>query len=351
MGCYRPNKAVQGHYLNGHDTNTGEVREFAKPILWWPDSVASDGARSWCSLEDLRSRRRYKSYMDSFAVHREIYLPCGKCHGCRLVNVRQWSLRMMHQARYSAPNWFITLTYDDKHMPQFGNLQYDHLSKFFKRCRRDFQTPEKPFKYFAVGEYGDRTLRPHYHYAAFDFKISDLRPFKQTKNGWYFTSELLREKWPYGHHIVAPLTWNTACYVAGYVTKKMHGDDIRKIPQPYEVVRELLDEGLDPSDYIEHYTIQRAFQSHGLGVPFYRDHWREIWDLDGCLFKGKYMVQPPRYYYKMLQRDNPDLAEDVAYRRQQRYLDRPALDEKLDRELLYALQVKDLEMQTYVRSL
>lgn len=339
MTCYRPNKAIQGHYLQGYDDD-GVVRDWAKPLIIWPSRVDDDGVRHWPS----QLPRRAQIYRDRFAVARDINLPCGRCHGCRLDNVRQWSLRMMHHARYSTSNYFVTLTYNDQNLPQHSNLRYDDLSKFFKRGRHEFQTETSSFKYFACGEYGDKTLRPHYHFCAFDFKIDDLRPFKRVDRGWYYTSQTLQEKWPYGHSIVVPLTWSTALYTAGYVTKKMHAQNIRSLPQAPDY-----DPEIDAP--IETYTQQRAFQSHGLGVPFYHEHKQEIWDLDACLFKGQYMVKVPRYYYKLLQREDPERAADVLYKRQQKYADTPPLDAERDRELLYALKVKDLEMQTYVRSL
>lgn len=128
---------------------------------------------------------------------------------------------------------------------------------FFVNARHHFQVAGSPFKYFACGEYGDKSLRPHYHFAAFDFVLDDLRPLHGAPRGQYFISESLREVWKYGHVLVAPLEWDSASYIARYVTKKMHGANIRT-KMTYD----------SDTGEIDTYTVERAFQSKGLGLPF-----------------------------------------------------------------------------------
>lgn len=57
---------------------------------------------------------------------------------------------------------FITLTYDDDHLPlspcDAPTLDKRHLQAFFKALRKYVD-----MKYYAIGEYGPRTFRPHYH--------------------------------------------------------------------------------------------------------------------------------------------------------------------------------------------
>ena len=45
-------------------------------------------------------------------------LPCGQCIGCRLERARQWALRCMHESSLYEENSFVTLTYDDEHLPK-----------------------------------------------------------------------------------------------------------------------------------------------------------------------------------------------------------------------------------------
>lgn len=343
MGCYRPLKAYQGYYSEDHEDPHLLFREgWAQPRILKPYLTdPATGARTWSDPMEDKKLKRYLTD-PSFSFTRELHLACGHCTGCRLDNARMWSIRMMHEARYSAHTHFITLTYSDENLPPAADLRYKDLSNFFKRARHDYQTEEQSFRYFACGEYGDKTLRPHYHFAAFDFKIDDLRPFKRTETGWYFLSDSLRSCWQHGHVIVAPLEWSSASYVARYVTKKMRGQDIR-IKRP----------AANQDEEAEYYTVQRAFQSHGLGVRWYEDHKREVWDLDAVLFRNEYPVKVPRYYYKRLKAEDPEWAMDVESRRWHKAQEKPRvnLDIERDRYLLSQLQAKNLEMQTLKRSL
>ena len=93
-------------------------------------------------------------------------VPCGKCIACRKAKAREWTLRMLHELDTSRDATFLTLTYDDDSLHVSPNTGFASLCKrdlqlFFKRLRRAL--PGLPLRYFSVGEYGDNTLRPHYH--------------------------------------------------------------------------------------------------------------------------------------------------------------------------------------------
>ena len=45
-------------------------------------------------------------------------VPCGCCIGCRLDYARQWAERCIHEADSHTDNYFLTLTYDDDHLPK-----------------------------------------------------------------------------------------------------------------------------------------------------------------------------------------------------------------------------------------
>ncbi len=73
-----------------------------------------------------------------------IQLPCGQCVACRLNHSRQWATRMVHEAYMHEHNSFITLTYDNEHLPEDGSLVRKHLTDFFKRFRL-LMVPESSF--------------------------------------------------------------------------------------------------------------------------------------------------------------------------------------------------------------
>ena len=102
-----------------------------------------------------------------------IEIPCGHCLGCRLAYSRMWADRCMGEATLHESNYFITLTYDDIHMPyskdviDFGTGEYIYktLSKrdcqlFMKRLRKNYQYDNK-VRFYLAGEYGSQTARPH----------------------------------------------------------------------------------------------------------------------------------------------------------------------------------------------
>lgn len=104
--------------------------------------------------------------------------PCGKCPQCLARRVSSWSFRLMEEYRVSISAYFITLTYDTAHIPisknGFRTLRKSDVQKFFKRLRKAHESLDgdrPPIRYYAVGEYGTRTYRPHYHIILFNANV------------------------------------------------------------------------------------------------------------------------------------------------------------------------------------
>lgn len=89
-------------------------------------------------------------------------LPCGRCAYCRSINQKTWSLRLFLESQRYNNLCFVTLTYSPEHCPADYSLVPSHLQSFIKRLRYYLPNNLK-IKYFAVGEYGSRRGRPHYH--------------------------------------------------------------------------------------------------------------------------------------------------------------------------------------------
>jgi len=98
-----------------------------------------------------------------------VNVPCGRCPECVKRRVSQWSVRLQKEADVSTSAFFVTLTYGTEHVPISNNkymtLKKEDLQDFFKRLRH--HTTEK-IKYYAVGEYGGKFKRPHYHIILFN---------------------------------------------------------------------------------------------------------------------------------------------------------------------------------------
>lgn len=98
---------------------------------------------------------------------RLVPVPCGKCPQCLKRRTASWSFRIEMESLRWEKQYFITLTYNTDHVPiskhKFLTLEPDHLTKYFKRLRKR----GGKLKYYAVGEYGTKNKRPHYHLILF----------------------------------------------------------------------------------------------------------------------------------------------------------------------------------------
>ena len=92
---------------------------------------------------------------------------------------------------------------------RFGVLVKSDLQKFFKRFRKlfNYAFPTHTFKYFAVGEYGSQTFRPHYHIALF---VDDVLPYAQL-------SSLLNLAWKLGFVDFQISKGSIASYLGSYL--------------------------------------------------------------------------------------------------------------------------------------
>lgn len=95
-------------------------------------------------------------------------VPCGKCAGCLTASRLQWAFRLRQEMRDSVECHFVTLTYDDEHVPIkddcFFTLRKKDFQDFMKRMRKHYGAI---LRYYAVGEYGGNFHRPHYHVLLF----------------------------------------------------------------------------------------------------------------------------------------------------------------------------------------
>ena len=167
-------------------------------------------------MRNIKILPRRLGWLDNYKRLQERYgskllpLPCGKCLSCKLSKAKEWAVRCTLEASLYDDNCFVTLTYDDDHLPSNHKLNKKHLQDFIKRLRK-----VSPFRYFAVGEYGSKTHRPHYHLILFGFNPWDLDQLKSSK--------VISKCWTYGNNFVDDCNYLTCQYVARYTTKKLFG--------------------------------------------------------------------------------------------------------------------------------
>lgn len=238
----------------------------------------------------------------------ELKLPCGQCIGCRLERSRQWAVRCMHEAQLHEENSFLTLTFDDDHL-ESPSLNKRDFQLFMKRLRKKFK--KKKIRYYHCGEYGEKFGRPHHHACLFGLDFPDKKLFKITKRGdRLYTSDILNSLWGHGYCIIGDLTFESAAYVARYVTKKITG---KKAGDHYERVTpdgEIL--SLEP----EYNSMSRR---PGIGFPWIEKYLSDVYPHDEVVIRGK-KCRPPRFYDKYIEKHYPSLYENIKINREESVL-------------------------------
>lgn len=229
---------------------------------------------------------------EAFTDLPDMVVPCGQCIGCRLERSRQWSVRIMHEAAMHEDNCFLTLTYDDDHLPPDGSLRKSDFQKFIAKLRRDLAFY---ISYFHCGEYGDLNWRPHYHAILFGIDFRDRVAFCRGEAGFAsYTSATLSKYWEHGISTVGDVSSKSAAYVARYCLKKVNGD---KAVDYYKRVDEAGNVyWLEP----EYATMSKK---EGIGKRWFEKYGAEVIAYDGVVTAGM-LGRPPRYYDKLRDRIN-----------------------------------------------
>lgn len=140
---------------------------------------------------------------------------CGKCLSCRINQRSEKTHRIMLEAMAHEHNCFVTLTYNDEHLPPLGNVSKDELDKWIKRFRKAYK---QKIRVFGVGEYGEESYRPHYHLILFGVPATQETLDLITKT--WTDPETKKSK---GHVMVGTCTDDSIQYCAGYIVKKLTG--------------------------------------------------------------------------------------------------------------------------------
>lgn len=137
-------------------------------------------------------------------------VPCGKCIPCLKRRQSDWVFRLTHEYKSSISGYFITLTYDEDHVPTRlidgavrNVLCKRDIQLWLKRLRRHIE----PYRvrYLLCGEYGPTTLRPHYHVILFNFPVH------------LDVVKVVNDSWNKGFTVTKLINPNHFGYVAKYV--------------------------------------------------------------------------------------------------------------------------------------
>lgn len=213
-------------------------------------------------------------------------LPCGSCVACVLERSRQHAVRCFHEAQLHERSCFVTLTYDESHLPYGGSLVKEHFQDFIRSLRKRVGVA---LRYFACGEYGARWGRAHYHFILFGFDFSEDRYVCGRRDGGeVYRSPLLESVWFRGRCEVGSATFESAAYVARYVATKL-GDAALVGREP------------------EFLLMSRK---PGIGRGWFDLHWRSVYARDSVIVRGA-ECGPPRAYDVWLQAEHPEVFSRV----------------------------------------
>lgn len=224
----------------------------------------------------------YRDWCDQYGKDNILQLPCGHCDSCIESRARAWAARCVLEAAEYGANCFITLTYNDQCLPKGGLCKSD-LQKFIRKLR---DVTGRKIRYFACGEYGEHTYRPHYHLIVFNWFPEDAKFLKPSNYGGYlWTSETLMKIWPFGISSVGEVTYASCGYVARYCQKKLAKE----------------------KDTKEFSLMSRR---PGIGEAFINRYLDKVYDTDKLYLKGA-TAQPFRYFDKVLESVDPKKFEEI----------------------------------------
>lgn len=262
-------------------------------------------SRCYSPIEITQRLKNYNGHVQKSDSDTRITVPCGQCIGCRMNRAENWASRMMHEASLHDHNAFITLTYDDHHLPPHGSLTPYDTTTFFKRLRK--KLGGKKILYYYCGEYGENLSRPHYHIALFGYDFShDRVPHRQTQSGTVYRSATLEKLWDKGFSEIGNLEYDSARYVAGYIQKKVNGKNAKnhytKINNEGEI-SEL------------HPEFARMSRRPAIGLNWIQQFSSDIYNYDVAIVGDK-KLRPPAYYDKFLKKTNPVRFDEIKMSRE-----------------------------------
>lgn len=264
------------------------------------------------------SRKRFYNFQDySFYVSNGLLPPvafnrinCGQCLSCRINHAEMWSERCLLEAQYWSSTLFVTLTYNDKHLPFKGfnpTLRKKDFQDFMKRLRKKLNYK---VSYFASGEYGGRSKRPHYHAIIFGLDLPDLQVYKVKKTYNLYTSKFLENVWGKGFCIVGVCNSLTTAYTAQYTLKK---SKVVKLRGNLADIEAFMTEDLYNQYRIEDHEILKSqglienefslmSRRPAIGKRFFDEHMNDIIEndrIDGC------ELNHIRYFDKLIEKVSP----------------------------------------------
>lgn len=252
------------------------------------------------------------------------WVPCRMCVGCMQMQAGDWTTRCYCESKVHERNAFVTLTYDDEHLPPHRMLRKRDMTLFLKRLRRRFGSG---IRFFYVGEYGTRTYRPHYHVCLFGVDFDDKVHARKSQGGFdLYESKTLSELWGQGLATTQDLTPETAAYAARYCVKKRERAAAQAKPDARRGYVKKEDRAGMCVDRVtgELYRFVPEFCQASLkpaiGIPFLEKFFQDVWNAQGVVMPDGHIAPIPTAFMNQIRKwREADYQEAKRRRRDQAF--------------------------------
>jgi hypothetical protein len=285
-------------------------------------------------------------WQPGFTEEQEQKVPCGKCLSCKLSYAKEWALRIYHENSLCTASCFLTLTYNDDHLPSDRSVHRSEVVNFIKRLRKKI-SPIK-IKTFYCGEYGSERGRPHYHIILLGYDFPDKEYLRTSQSGnVLWESKILDSLWTdsktkksKGFANIGEVTFESAGYIARYCLKKT------KDKKDYVFV-DGYDEETGEITKMHNLNPEFIGMSQGIGK-----NWHELFKEDtdkDYLETNGFKHKIPRYYDKLREKADPDSLAAIKEERERKAKENAS--DNTTRRRLAKNEVKKAQNKMLIRSL
>lgn len=191
--------------------------------------------------------------------------PCHQCWQCKENRISDWVGRCIAEAETSLGASVVTLTYGGGDVPEARFLRKSDITTYIKALRN----AGHKVRYFAVGEYGTKKGRAHFHVVLFWQSPAPHREMRKN---------IQCEFWPHGYSFWDDATPQSMRYCMKYIQKDDHDDRslncyaMSRKPMLgwqflYGLAGRYCDAGLSPQRPF--YKFRDVVDQHGNDIQFY----------------------------------------------------------------------------------
>lgn len=189
-----------------------------------------------------------------------IVVRCNHCILCRRYKqFRYKTMAQLESLSHVLPPLFITLTYNNEHLPKDTSVKYQvrEMQNFNKRLRKRLSQIDTSisYKYIFVSEFGEKNNRLHYHALIYGIpeELRKMIPNKTLDNGTkkhrpdlnevMIITDLIYDSWNKGYTMTEIAQDSTGSYVMKYIGKR-EGTDTKML-KSIKLGHQLIDKKLD----------------------------------------------------------------------------------------------------------